>query len=187
MSCDHSGIGEPGCYVCDPDQGRIIVALRADVARLTLERDEARHDAWEELLGEWQGALDAAGVDIDDLPHTWDPVSDPWGTRAGRLVVALVNERDEARDALKFANEAQAGWAAKSREAELALAVEVERCALLGESSKTALAQVAVLREALEWCEEWLDIERRAATKVTPFDGAETLAKARAAIAWVLP
>lgn len=41
MNCNHEGIGEPGCYVCDPDKGRVVASLRAEVVQLKKERDEA--------------------------------------------------------------------------------------------------------------------------------------------------
>lgn len=56
--CDHRGIGQIGCPVCDPDKGRVMIRaqrldnrdLRAQVERLTAERAMTRQAAAARLL-----------------------------------------------------------------------------------------------------------------------------------------
>ena len=72
MKCNHKGIGEPGCSICDVDDARVINALRAEVERLTRERDAAREEGKEYAyaVGQIEAIFGKSGApSVGDVVH----------------------------------------------------------------------------------------------------------------------
>lgn len=125
MSCTHENIGLPGCPTCDPDRGRVVAALRAQVSALrarvaelevALRAEQTENYALAARAQRAEAERDAARAEVERLtaPATeattlrrefadWAGI----GVESGALPVVVMatlrklkTERDDARKAL---------------------------------------------------------------------------------------
>jgi hypothetical protein len=172
-TCDHQGIGQPGCFTCDPEPRRVIARLQERLAAEKAAHEEERK-AWERTDQQWADRLREENnswktrevallreVSVWKAEHA--KAHGDW-LETRKKVDAALKERDDLRaqrDALEIdaqaINESALKQVAKVATLEKELEAERERfrlerqCALDRADALSALeAKVKVLREALE-------------------------------------